>query len=126
MNLALWIVTGLLAASYLTYGVGKMVMPKVVYSAKAPWSEDFSAGSIKTIGALEVMAAVGLIVPAVFDFAPMLVPLAALGLVVIMVGAVITRIVVRQLGVIYVAADVTYIVLAGFVAWGRFGPEAFA
>jgi hypothetical protein len=101
-------------------------MPKAVYSAKAPWSEGFSAGSIKTIGALEVAAAVGLIVPAAFDIAPVLVPLAALGLVIIMVGAVITRIVVRQLGIIYVTADVIYLVMAGFVAWGRFGPEAFA
>ena len=61
-------------------------------SSSARWVEDFSAGSIKAIGALEILAAVGLILPAVLDIAPVLVPLAALGLVLIMVGAAITRI----------------------------------
>jgi hypothetical protein len=46
----------------------------------------------QAIGAFEVLAAVGLVPPAVLDIAPVLVPLAALGLVMIMVGAVITRI----------------------------------
>ena len=87
------------------------------------WAEDFSAGSLKAIGALEVLAAVGLVLPAALDIAPVLVPLAALGLVMIMVGAVITRI--RRHEVTFMVADLVYLALAGFVAWGRFGPESF-
>ena len=54
----------------------------------------------------------------------MLVPLAATGLVALMAGAVITRIRRHERGPML--ADLTYLALAGFVAWGRFGPEAFA
>ncbi|MPZ95399.1 MAG: DoxX family protein [Propionibacteriales bacterium] len=125
MNLTLWIVAGLLAAAYL-FGGGKVIMPKekiATLSTSAGWVEDFSAGSVKAIGALEVLAAVGLIVPAALDLAPVLVPLAALGLVMIMVGAVITR--MRRREFKFMVADMVYLALAGFVAWGRFGPESF-
>jgi uncharacterized membrane protein YphA (DoxX/SURF4 family) len=127
MNLALWIVAGLLAAAYLFSGGGKLILTKEKIAGMSPsagWVEDFSAGSIKAIGALEVLAAAGLILPAAFDIAPGLVPLAALGLVMIMVGAVITRI--RRHEFKFMLADLVYLALAVFVAWGRFGPEAFS
>lgn len=126
MNLALWIVAGLLAAAYLFAGGSKLIISReklATMSTSARWVEDFSAGSVKAIGAVEVLAAVGLVLPAVLDIAPVLVPLAALGLVMIMVGAAITRI--RRHEFKLVVADLTYLVLAGFVAWGRFGPEPF-
>jgi len=126
MNLALWIVAGLLAAAYLFSGGGKLIMTKekiATMSTSAGWVEDFSTDSIKAIGALEVVAALGLILPAALDIAPILVPLAAAGLVLIMVGAVITRI--RRHEFTFMLADLGYLVLAGFVAWGRFGPESF-
>jgi uncharacterized membrane protein len=126
MNLALWIIAGLLAVAYLVGGGGKLVMPKEKIAAVGPsarWVEDFSAGTVKVIGALEVLAAVGLILPALLDIAPVLVPLAAVGLVMIMVGAVITRL--RRHEAKFMVADLAYLALAGFVAWGRFGPESF-
>jgi hypothetical protein len=126
MNLTLWIVTGLLAVAYLIGGGGKLIMSKekiATTTRGARWVEDVSAGSVKAIGALEVLAAVGLVVPAALDIVPVLVPLAALGLVMIMVGAVITRI--RRHEATFMVADLVYLALAGFVAWGRFGPESF-
>jgi hypothetical protein len=125
MNLTLWIVAGLLAVVYLASGGGKLIVPKEKLAAApgAGWVEDFSAGTVKAIGALEVLAAVGLILPAAIDIVPVLVPLAALGLVMIMVGAVITRI--RRHEAKPMVADLVYLALAGFVAWGRFGPESF-
>jgi uncharacterized membrane protein YphA (DoxX/SURF4 family) len=126
MNLALWIVAGLLAVVYLLSGIGKLIVPneKLVTVPGGGWIEDFSAGSVKAIGALEVLAAVGLVLPAALDIAPVLVPLAALGLVLIMVGAVITRL--RRHEPKPMVADLAYLALAGFVAWGRFfGPESF-
>ena len=50
---------------------------------------DFSAGFVKALGAVEILGAVGLILPALLDIAPILVPLAAVGLASIMVGAAI-------------------------------------
>jgi uncharacterized membrane protein YphA (DoxX/SURF4 family) len=126
MNLALWIIAGLLAVAFLGAGTGKLIMPKEKIAAITPsarWVEDFSAGTVKAIGALEVLAAVGLILPAALGIAPVLVPLAAVGVVLLMVGAVITRL--RRHEVKVMVADLTYLALAGFVAWGRFGPESF-
>ena len=125
MDLTLWIVAGLMAAVYLFAGVGKLFVPKEKLAA-APgggWVNDFSPGAVKGIGALEVLAAAGLILPAVLDIAPVLVPLAASGLVVLMAGATFTRF--RRHEVKPMMADLTYLALATFVAWGRLVPESF-
>ena len=119
MNRALWIVAGLLAVVYLASGIGKLLVPKEKLAAfpGGGWVEDFSAGTVKAIGALEVLAAVGLVLPAALGIAPMLVPLAAAGLVVLMVGAVLTRL--RRHEPKAMVADLLYLALATFVAWGR-------
>ncbi|MFJ3586278.1 DoxX family protein [Streptomyces sp. NPDC090127] len=64
-----------------------------------------------------------MVLPGVLDIAPVLVPLAALGLVLLMLGAAITR--MRRHETTLVVVDLVYVVLAGFVAWGRLGPESF-
>ncbi len=72
MNLALWIIAGLLAAVFLVAGANKLFIPREKL-AKAPgggWVNDFSAGFIKTLGALEILGAVGVILPAALDIAP--------------------------------------------------------
>lgn len=126
LNLALWIAAGLLAVAFSVAGGGKLITPKEKMAgmgAASRWVEDFSPGALKAIGALEVLAVVGLILPAALDIAPVLVPLAALGLVMVMVGAVITRI--RRHEVRFVVGNLVLLALAAFVAWGRFGPESF-
>ncbi|MFE7530684.1 DoxX family protein [Kitasatospora sp. NPDC057542] len=126
MNVALWIVAGLLAAVYLLGGVLKVVAPKERIAAAGSsgrWVEDFGAGGVKAIGAVEVLAAVGLVLPAVLGIAPVFVPLAAVGLVLLMAGAAAVR--MRRREYRLVAVDAVYILLAAFVAWGRFGPEPF-
>src|SRR4051794_26061545 len=88
MNILLWIIAGLLAAAFLASGVMKLTQPREKLAASGMgWAQDFKAGTIKLIGALEVLAGVGLILPAALGIAPVLVPLAALGLVVVMIGA---------------------------------------
>ncbi|MGW7079741.1 DoxX family protein [Streptomyces sp. NPDC054871] len=127
MNTALWVVAGLLAAAYLFGGGGKLFLTReriAAFGASSRWVEDFSSGGVKAIGAVEVLAAVGLILPAALDIAPILVPMAALGLMTLMVGAVATRI--RRNELKFMAVDLIYVALAGFLAWGRFGPESFA
>src|SRR5689334_24255448 len=92
MNVVLWIIAGLLAAAFLAAGAMKVSQPKEKLIASGlGWAADFSAGQVKLIGALEVLAAIGLILPAVLDIAPVLVPLAALGLVLMMIGAVVVH-----------------------------------
>src|ERR671910_1603850 len=119
MNLSLWIVAGLLAVVYLLSGAGKLVVPKEKLATfpGAGWVNDFSAGAVKAIGVLEVLAAVGLVLPAALGIAPVLVPLAAAGLVLLMGGAVLTRL--RRREPKPMVADLVYLALAAFVAWGR-------
>lgn len=126
MNLALWIVAGVLAAAYVAGGAGKLLIPKeriAAFGPSAKWTEDFGAGTVKAIGAAEVLGGLGLVLPAVFGIAPVLVPLAATGLVIVMVGAALTRL--RRHEYPLMVVDLIYLLLAGFVAWGRFWVEPF-
>jgi len=120
MNIALWIIAGLLAAAFLAGGAIKLVQPreKLAAAPSGGWTEDFSGGAIKAIGAAEALAAVGLVLPALLDIAPVLVPLAAVGLALLMVGAMITHLRRHENKVIVV--NLAYLALAVFVAWGRF------
>ncbi len=125
MNIALWIVAGLLAVAYLVGGGLKTIMSKDRIAATGPsahWVEDFSGGAVKAIGAFEVLGAIGLILPAVLDIAPVLVPFAAIGLALIMVGASITRI--RRHEYRLLPADLAYLAATVFVAVGRFAVPA--
>jgi len=123
MNIALWIIGGLLAVAFLASGVMKLTQPKETLASRFGWAEEFSASAVKAIGTLEVLAAVGLILPAALDIAPVLVPLAAVGVVLLMVGAVTMRL--RRGETVTIVGDLIYLALAAFVAWGRFGPESF-
>lgn len=127
MNIALWIVAGLLSVIYLASGVGKLILPREKIAGmlgdKSRWAEDFSPAALKAIGALEVLAAIGLVLPAALDIVPVLVPMAAAGLVMLMAGAAFTRL--RRGEGMMVVGDLVYLALAAFVAWGRFGPESF-
>jgi hypothetical protein len=125
MNIALWIIAGLLAAAFLAGGALKLILPKerLAVTPGGGWVEDFSARTVKAIGVLEVLAAAGLVLPAALDIAPVLVPLAAVGLVLLMVGAMITHL--RRHEAKPIMVNLAYLALAGFVAWARFGPESF-
>jgi len=82
--------------------------------------EDFSAGTVKFIGAAELAGALGLIVPAVTGIAVVLTPLAATGLAVTMLLAALTHIRRREPG--RIALTVVLMLVAAFVAWGASDP----
>jgi uncharacterized membrane protein YphA (DoxX/SURF4 family) len=126
MNLALWIIAGLLAAVFLLAGLNKLFIPRATL-AKAPgggWVNDFSPRFIKLLGAVEILGAIGLILPAALDIAPILVPVAAIGLAAIMLGAAITTI--RRHEPKHALLNLTYLALITTVAITRLGPTPFA
>ena len=124
MNIVLWIIAIVLAVAFAGAGLMKLTQPKEKLAASGMgWTEQFSPGAIKAIGALEVLAAIGLILPAVLDIVPVLVPLAALGLVLMMIGAAITH--ARRKETPMIGANLVLLILAAVVAWGRFGPYSF-
>lgn len=125
MNIVLWIIASVLAVAFLAAGAMKLTQPKEKLAASGMgWTEDFNPGAIKAIGLLEILAAVGLILPALLGIAPVLVPTAALGLVIVMLGAVVTH--ARRKESQAIVANVVLLVLAAAVVWGRFGPYTFA
>lgn len=124
MNLALWIVATVLAASFAGSGLLKLFVPKdKLVKFGQGWAQDFSQNNIRLIGFIEVLGAAGLILPAVTHIAPILVPLAAIGLVLVMVGAAIVH--ARRHEAMNIAVNVVLLALAAFVAWGRFVPYPF-
>ena len=124
MNTALWIIAGLLAVIYLGAGLMKLTKTKaaLVQSGQG-WAEDLPDGLVKLIGALEVLAAIGLILPALLDIATSLVPLAAVGLVLLMLGALVTH--ARRREFPNAAVNLVLACLALFLAVQRFGAHTF-
>ena len=92
-------------------------------SSGQPWVEDFPAGAIKAIAVLEILAAVGLVLPALLDIAPGLVPLAATGVVLLMIGAGVTH--ARRREYKNIIGNAVLAALALFVAVFRFGSQGF-
>lgn len=124
MNLALWIVAAVLGAVSLAGGALKLLQsPRKLAASGYGWAEDFSPAGVKAIGALEVLAAAGLILPAALDIAPVMVPTAAAGTVLLMIGAAVVHL--RRHEHQAVAVNAALLAVAAFVAWGRFGPYAF-
>jgi uncharacterized membrane protein YphA (DoxX/SURF4 family) len=114
MNIFLWVVAAVLAAIFLISGVLKLVRGK---EESQGWMEPFSPQVIRLIGLVEALGAVGLILPRALDIAPVLTPLAAVGLAVVMVGAVVTH--GRRREFPNVAFNVVLGALAVVVAVGR-------
>ena len=118
MNILLWILQILLALLFLFAGITKLVLPaEVLQSAGSPNAIKFSALFLKFIGVLETLGGLGLILPGIFHRQQYLTPLAAAGLVIIMIGAVITTIMGDGVSMIFVPLVIG--LLCAFVAYGR-------
>jgi hypothetical protein len=113
MNYALWVVQGLLALLFLFAGGMKLVLPLEKLTGPVPLPSLF----VRFIGVAEVLGAIGLILPGLLRIRPGLTPLAAAGLVIIMIGATVITLVGGEL----LAALIPLVVglLAAFVAYGR-------
>jgi uncharacterized membrane protein YphA (DoxX/SURF4 family) len=123
MNVFLWILAGILAALFLAAGATKLTQPRSKLQKNMGWVDDHSDTSVKLIGTAEVLGAIGLILPAVLDIAPILVPLAATGLAIIMAGAIVTH--ARRKELPLAGFNVVILILAVVVAIFRFGPNSF-
>ncbi len=125
MNLALWIATGLLAAVALAGGISKTFVPRerLARTRGGGWTAHVSAGFVRTLGILELLAAVGLVLPGLLGIAPVLVPVTAVCWVLLMIGAMITHLRTGEAG--FIVLNLVYLALAAYVAWGRFGPAPF-
>ncbi len=124
MNTLLWIIAGVLAVVFAAAGLMKITQPKEKLAAFGlAWTQDFTAGQITSIGLVELLGAIGLVLPGALGIATILTPLAATGFAIIMIGAAITH--ARRKETPLIGVNLLFLVLAAVVAWGRFGPYAF-
>ncbi|GAB5494240.1 MAG: DoxX family protein [Phototrophicaceae bacterium] len=118
MQIALWIVQGLLAFAFFMAGMMKTVKSKEELQGtgdRMAWTEDFDANVLKGIGLVEVLGAIGLILPILLGIAEFLTPLAAAGLILTMIGAIITH--VRRGEMQAIVSNVVLGAMAAFVLW---------
>ena len=118
MNIALWIVAGVLAAMFLLAGAMKVALPKEKLEPTMQWSKTWSRPQLQALGTVEVLGAIGLILPRALNIAPVLTPVAAVGCAIVMTGATITHI--RMNDYKGTGMPVVLLILAIVVAAGRF------
>lgn len=118
MNKVLWGVQVLLGFAFVMGGAMKLATPYEALVLEMTWVAHVPAAGVKLIGLLEVLGAMGLILPAAFRFKPGLTPLAAVGLLLTMICAAGLHISIGEASMI--APNVVLGTLAAFIAWGRF------
>ena len=124
MNILLWILAFMLAAVFVASGAAKLLAPREQQIERTPYVEDFPQQIIWGIGALEILGALGLLLPPLLGIAPPLASVAAAGLAITMVFAALIHL-RRGDGVKAALPSLILALLSVFVAWSRFGPYPF-
>jgi uncharacterized membrane protein YphA (DoxX/SURF4 family) len=118
MNTILWVVQIVLALLFALAGIMKVTQPVNRLEARMGWVKDVGSTGVRLIGSLEILGAIGLILPAITGIWSWLTPLAATGLALTMVGAMITH--GRRGEYSSIGFNLVLLLLALFVAYGRF------
>jgi len=117
MNTALWIAQCVLALGMLATGSLKLVIPRDKLAPRMKWAATWEPGRVKLLGVAEVTGAIGIVVPWATGIAPLLTPVAACCLLVLMGGAVKTHLDLKESP----APPAIVGALCLFVAFGRLG-----
>lgn len=117
MTIAVWIVSGLLAALYLFAGFNKTLLPEEKLNKQFDWTIATGTRNARIIGVLEALGAVGLIVAPLVGL-PVIAALAAVGLALVQLAAIVFHVRRGELKVL--PMNVVLLLLAVFVAVGRF------
>ena len=120
MNIALWIGQGVLALVYLAAGGLKVIRPReqLVATGRLDWMKDHSDAAVKAVGVVEILGALGVILPEATGIARILTPIAAVGLVIVQIGAMRVHLARNERQPLPV--NVFLLLLAAFVAVARF------
>jgi hypothetical protein len=118
LHISLWILQALLAATLIWAAALKLGKSPNELAAMWPWAGEVSPTLVKLTGIADLLGGIGLVLPALLRVKPVLTPIAALGIVVLMICAGVFHIArgeASQIGFNIVVAGI-----AGFIAWGRF------
>lgn len=118
MNALLWILQGFFGVMFVFAGFMKATQPKEKLAERMKWAKDFSATQVKLIGTTQILGGLGLIIPWASGIEPILTPVAAVGLSLVMLFAAAYHLrhnEYKEIGVNTVIFAVT-----AFIAYGRF------
>ena len=115
MTVAYWIVAGLLAAFYLYSGILKIVRTPDQLRPMMGWIDTVPLGLVRIIGVLEVLGAIGLILPPLTGIAVGLAVASAVGLVLLQIGAIALHL--RRGEARLIALNIALLALAGVAVW---------
>ena len=118
LHVALWVVQIVLFATFGVAGFMKLTQPLASLATAIPWTANVPGALVRFIGLSELLGALGLVLPAATRVKPWLTPLAALGLVTVMLLAAGYHL-TRGEGVAAAAPSLALGALAAVVAWGR-------
>jgi len=118
MNTALWIVQGILAATYILAGIMKATQPVEKLGKRMTWVPRYTPVMVRFIGVTELLGGIGLVLPWLTGILPVLTPLAACGLGLIMILAAFEHIRYKEMK--EVIFNIVILAMCAFVAYGRF------
>lgn len=120
MNIVLWIVQGLLALAFLLAGFSHAFLPVAQLKTNMAWTGNIPVGLLRFIGIVEILGALGLILPKLTNVLPQLTIAAAIGLALVMVLAIVfhaTRKEYSNIGGNIVLLLLAAFIVVGYLAW---------
>ncbi len=118
LNITLWAVQSLMAIIFVMAGANKLFQPIAQLSQMLPWVTTVSEGLVRFIGISELSGGLGLLLPSILKIKPVLTPVAAIGLTIIMILAMVFHVSQSQAAVIGV--NFIFMALLLFIVWGRY------
>jgi putative oxidoreductase len=117
IHIALWVAQIILGGLFMMAGLMKSTQPIIDLSKTVPWTANVPLELVRFIGVSELLGGIGLVLPALLRIKPILTPIAAIGIVIIMVLAMIYHISQGETNVIGI--NIVFGLVAAFIAWGR-------
>jgi putative oxidoreductase len=117
LHIILWVAQIILGGMFIMAGMMKSTQPIVDLSKSVPWTANVPLALIRFIGVSELLGGIGLILPSLLRIKPILTPVAAIGILLIMVFALVYHIMNGETNVIGI--NIAFGLVAAFIAWGR-------
>ena len=117
LNIFLWIAQALLAATLIWGGYMKLFTSTVKLSAMWPWVAQIPPALLMFTGIVDLLGGLGVILPWLLQIKPKLTPIAAVGVIILMLCACVFHVSRGEASVI--GANIVFMLMAAFIAWGR-------
>jgi uncharacterized membrane protein len=118
LHLALWVAQVVLAASFIWAAGMKLFQPVSKLAAMWPWVLHVADNLVKFTGIVDLLGAIGLIIPSLLRIKPKLTAIASIGIIVLMIAASVFHIARGE--ALVIGVNIAFAVIAAFIAWGRF------